>query len=483
MARSKLVAEGAGAGAVALVVAWFALRAGWQAPSTLWLDDAWLALVTKADGVVDAARVGVTAPGFALLLDGVHAVTGAVEGLVRVALVSALLAPVVVYVAARTGFALAPIPALVAGVTTAAAPVLVDYATRVKPFTIDVVLAAAVLGVAASVLREPERQRRWWALAGIAVGAVAVSAAVASTVVGAFLVTGVGALRRGLVRTAALPVLTAGLLGAAWWLFVIRPATNEGLRRYWDDFHTLAKAPDAAEALLPFGGTVALLVLAVAAVVAVARRPTPAALAVAPVVVAVAVALVGLQPLGGGRTDAHLLPALALLIALAVDALPSRAVAAAAVSVALVVAAPSAAPYPEEDLGPLVAAYDAGALGDDDAPLLVYSSARWAWALETTEPIALVDSETEANGFDVAALDPGTRILPRLRDEPERYPEAVETAAGDATSIWLLVSHPGPDLDALHAALAAEGFARGETIARPGAELSRWARSAEAATR
>jgi len=481
--RRGWVVEAAG---VAAVTAWLGVRAGASVPSTLWLDDAWLALVTRADSAREVVTVGVTAPGFAALLRGVHEVTGTVEGLVRVALVLALLVPAAVYAVGRRAFALGPAGALTAAVVAGATPVLVTYAGRVKPFTADALLATAVLGAAAWAVAAPEETRRWWTLAATSIAAVAVSATPGVTVLGAVLAAPVviGRPRLAAAARAAAPAAAVGAaVAAVWWAVVLGPATNEGLRRYWDDFHTLDRAPDAAAALLPLDGTAALLVVAAASAIALLRSRT-ALLLVAPLAVAAVLGLAGAIPLGGGRTDAHLVPAVALLIGASVDVAGARSrqrvtgpvLAAASIAVVALVAAPDADPYPAEDLGPLVAAAEREAQPTER--ILVYSSARWAYALETASPVDLVRSRTEANGFEVTTDDARTTILPRLRDHPDRYPDAVDAAVGDSAVAWLLVSHPGSDVAELEAALLALGFEVEERRPRPGAELSRWERPA-----
>lgn len=470
------------AAAVVVTTVWLAVRIDPATPSTLWLDDAWLALVTKADSAGEVVLVGVTAPGFAAVLWLVHELTGAVESLVHVAYVAALAVPVVVYAAGRHALRLTAPAAVTGAVVAAAAPVIATYAGRVKPYTADAVLAALVLGLAAHAFSGPEHRRRWVAFVAIAIAAVMLSGIVAVTVAGAALAAPVAIPRARWAPTAraAWPAAAAGaVVAVVWGVAVLEPAANEGLRRFWDDFHTVRRAPDAAAALLPLPGGMALLALGAAAVAALAARRRHALLA-APFVVAAVLGVAGVIPLGGGRTDAHLVPAAALLVAAALDRARPRAPAAlgalalAVVAVA-VLRAPDADPYPAEDLGPLVARVEADAADDDR--ILVYSSARWAYALETAAPIELHRSDVEANGFEVSTGDPRTVILPRLRDDPDEYPQAVQAATGDAATVWLLVSHPGSDVPALEAALGDEGFTAVDRVARPGAELSRWERA------
>ncbi len=53
-----------------------ALRAPRLDTSSVWLDDTWVALVHKVDELPVVLRMGVTAPGFCLLLEAVFSIFG-----------------------------------------------------------------------------------------------------------------------------------------------------------------------------------------------------------------------------------------------------------------------------------------------------------------------------------------------------------------------------------------------------------------------
>lgn len=56
-----------GTARLVLLVAAFALRQPGLAPSHLWPDDAWIAVVHRIDDPTTVAAMGLTAPGFALV--------------------------------------------------------------------------------------------------------------------------------------------------------------------------------------------------------------------------------------------------------------------------------------------------------------------------------------------------------------------------------------------------------------------------------
>ncbi|MBA2437345.1 MAG: glycosyltransferase family 39 protein [Acidimicrobiia bacterium] len=481
--------------AVALVVAGALVRAPQVGPSSLWLDDAWLALASKADGVGELVTVGVTAPGFAALLAAVVAVVGfsssSAQALPFVLGVAA--APVLYLVARRLGLGRGA--ALVGAVLLLASPVHVAYSGRVKPFTADAVLSVIVLFAGWRVVERPDDGRRWGWVALVAVGSVVVSAAVATSVAGAYL-AGLAATARHRPRRLA-PALASlsgfGAFALVWYWAVIRPASTPGLRAYWADHYLdLGDGPVRAVGALAMstgnvldgfsGVPVALggVAVVLAAVVAGVRRPLLAVLLLAPLAAGVVLAVLEVAPFGGGRTDIHLYPALALLVALGLHLVlrPLRPPTAGVASLAalVLVAAPlrPAPPYPAEDLRPLVEVVESSA-GPDDA-IAVYSASRWGHALYTSGPVDLRPDPTSANGFTALAADPRVRVLGPHRDVPARYEPEVEALSAGHDRIWLLSSHVRGDFAVLEQLLSDRGYEDVRTEDRPGASLTLWVR-------
>jgi hypothetical protein len=373
------------------------------------------------------------------------------------------------------------------------------YSGRVKPFTADAVLAVVVLFCGWRVVEEPAEGRRWGWLALAAVGSVMVSAAVAASVAGAYLAGLAAATLRRPRRLAPAMGSLAGFVGFAlvWWWAVIRPASTPSLRAYWSDHYlVLGAGPGKAAADLAastgnlldgFSGlpvAVGAATVALAAVVVAARRPLVGVLLLTPLVASIALAILEMAPFGGGRTDIHLYPALALLVALAVHLalrrLPPGPGAWAAPAVALAVIAATVRPppsYPEEDLRPLVAIVEASAQPDD--AIAVYSASRWGHALYTEGPIDLRQNPTSANGFTAIATDPRVSVLGPHRDAPSRYEPELEAITADHDRLWLLSSHTRGDFAVLEQLLRDRGYEAIRTEDRPGAGLTLWARALE----
>lgn len=488
---------------ITLAVAGAVLRAAQLGPSSLWLDDAWLALVSRADGLGEVVTVGVTAPGFAAALAAVFGVVGP-SSVAAQALPFALgvaAAPLLYLLARRLGLGRGA--ALVGAALVLAAPVHVAYSGRVKPFTADAVLAAVVLFSGWWVVERPDERRRWGWLALVAVGSVMVSAAMATSVAAAYL-AGMVAAARGARQRHLRPALAslAAFTGFAlvWWWAVIRPASTPSLRAYWADHYIdLATGPGGTGADLAAAvanvvdGFSALpvvvvgLLLGLSVVSVVARRPLLAVLLLAPLSVSVVLAVLEIAPLGGGRTDIHLYPSLALLVALGVHVIGTRmstvgAWAVPAVVLALVAATVRASPpYPSEDLRPLVAMAEADARADD--LILVYSASRWAYALYTSAAVDLRRDRDSPNGFAVHIEDPRVEVLEPHRQDPDRYEPILDRLAEGNTRLWLAASHLGADVPVIERMLRDRGYQAVRTESRSGATLTLWVRGADASGR
>lgn len=531
---------------VALLLRWPALD-----PSSLWLDDAWVALVGRVDSLGEVSRTIVTAPGFTVLLwawlRGVGAAgpTGVSELLAQLpALMAGGLGIVATYVVARRLPTVGRAGATLAAAVVVAAPVHITYSTRVKPYTLDGLLAVVVAGVALWAMRgaSPARpDRRPLVLALVGIGATVVSSSAALAVAGAFGALLLGAWRgdvhggeagvddEGVTEQPAggwhtwRPVLLGlglyAVFAAAWWLVVLRRTVTDGLRGYWADHYLpptdlgaaaeafVSGGRDLLEALAPLPWFVTLVLLGALLLVGVRWRSPLVALWLVPVVVSFGLAVLEIAPWGGGRTDAYLVPLVALSAAAVFGAAgdesrrlrasPWIARSAAAFAGGLLVAAAltAQAEYPPEDVGPLVARVEEQA--DPDDAVVVYSATRLAWALYSDDPVRLVVDEAEATGFDVelgvaaelagrgarrsdaessesGAGAPEVIVLPPLRSEPSGYREILEPVVGEHRPLWFVASHWGSDYEPLVRTFTDLGCTAVDRIHRPGARLIRW---------
>ena len=467
---------------VAVVVRWPAL-----APNTLWLDDAWVALVARADDPAEFARLTFTVPGFTALVWGTTDLAGLSSLSAQApALVAGIVAVPVAWATARRLGARVP-AALLAASLVAVAPAHVVYSTRVKAYTTEVLLALVLILLAADVVEEPNRPRRWGVLTVVAVVATCVSATLAFAVSGVVVAGLVAAWPRGgsARRSAVVAAAAYGVFAAGFWWAVVRPVPDS-LRAYWssrylplDDLGVAAhRFVDGSrvvlEALLPLPAPVGAILVVLALAVATRRRPALGLGLLTMVVAAVAAALVGAAPWGSGRTELFLLAPVAVAIAIAVDAPAPRwwshGVVGAAVGALLVVAV-TADPvrYPAYDVRPFITAAE-----DADVAVLVYPSTRWAYGLYTSADVDLVEDADDSWRVTPGILDPDVTVLPVAGVfDPDAYRESVQDAVAGEDRVMLVASHFGANLDGLDAVIRAEGFRAWTAVGGPGRGWSR----------
>ena len=484
------------------------LRLGPLDPPSLWLDDAWAALVVRAHSLHDVLLVGVTAPGFAMILKGWLSVAGFSELNAQLpAFVAGVLTPPALFVVLRRR-GVGRMAAAVGALVLVASVVYMTYATRVKQYTLDSLVVLILLGVSWWLADDVASRRRWWLYALACVAAMALSSPAIVIVASSTSVALVLLARCGLrsLKIAVGPAAVIAVFTLLWWWFLLRPRINAPLRDYWSGFFipynrglahaVFVVARDVKDLFLgaiPLPTTVAaaLAVPAAVAFLLVRRRMVPAfLLVIGPVAVAVLLAAIRAAPLGTGRTDIYLYPGLAMGIAVAVDELvkwsPSIAtVGAAAVVVVAAVTFNSIIPYPKRDIGPLVGTLNHSAEPGDS--VIVRSNEDYALALYTTWPVTFFSFQ-DMPGF-VARIDHDNVILPELVQRPlpgldvESWSAAIARAAKSSTRVWLLAAAPAavgeatPRLPQVRSLLRHDGFVLTSELPERGADLTLWSSS------
>ena len=479
---------------VALVVAFAgaaaALRAPALGPASLWLDDSWPALVTKADRLHEVLLAGAWAPGFGFILKGWLGAVGFSELKAQLPpfLLGTVAPPLLYVVLVRRG--LGRLAAGVGAFVLMTSSVHITYSVRVKQYTLDAVCVIVLLAVLWWLLEDVSEKRRWWYLAATGTVAIAVSslsAVVAGSGVAVALLLLVRR-NRGSIRVALPAVSELALFGGAWWWFVLRPRVTTSLR---EEFHARFFGIDAGvgEALRDLAGAAVVvvrgavqlpgpiegLVVLAAAVVVLWRRPTLGLLLLAPLALAVVLAAARAAPLGTGRTDVYLYPLLAVLVALAAHEALTVAPRATALALGTLAAASLATyrppNYPREVVRPLVREVET--ITTDRDAILIAPKAGYAFGLYTKWPVDLVSSDEVQQGFTVRIRRPNVVILGRLR--PTAADGRVERVVRTHDSIWVLASHGRPPR-ALDRILAPRGFKRISLRREPGASLEHWSR-------
>ncbi len=481
--RARVTPQQLDLAAVALLCAvGLALRVGGLTSHDLWFDDAWAALPSHV-GIAEALKMVVTTPLYAVGLrewlrlgptptwwGQLPALAFGVAGIAAVwGLVRAL------------GFS--RLAALAAGAIVMAGPVTVAYATRLKEYPADLLCACVVLWLAERWRRAPnQRNLRWLGIAGVV--SLWLSASTAAVVGGAAAMVVVVAWGERRHRRAA-----AGLVGVlavasvGLWVAFLRRVPGQ-LRTNWRTHgylfgyssrhhlaytfqqtfsglaHGLLGAPipwtSSGSAVRAF--PTALAVITALALVVLVEPPVADALrsrgrvaastlaAAATVVLAIVGTLAGASPLGDGRTDEVLYPALLVLLVAAGTALARRATATpsmrratGAVAAGVVAAAAvgfgvaHTTAYPPTGLARVLAIVRPQLLPGDVVVVDGYES--FTFADDGAGPWAVSFSSTQVPwpmGFHVVSLDP-TYALSANYLQPD---QAIGELARSTRRVW-----------------------------------------------
>lgn len=467
-----------------------ALRAPGLAPDSLWIDDAWVAYAHRASWA-EITEIGLSAPGFSASLKVLFSIVG--FGEVRAQLLpfaAGIAAPALVFWVlrhrVRTGVGLA------AAGWMLLVPVHVEYSTRVKQYTIEVVLALLIVHFAWRVLEEPTDNRRWRPLAIVSTIAVLVSFPLASIAGSACAVTALVHLwRHRRISPSLVWLAVPAVTTVTWFTIVIRHRQYGSLRRFWEAFYIqtdagvlvsveslLGRVKDLFEQVSPLPATASVVLVAIAVLAAARRRPTHVAITTLPLATAVVLAVLERAPLGGGRTDLYLLAGLILTTAIGVEEALLRAdtsvpmrYARPAIGVGVAGALALGAwqfeqpAYPREAISSLV---DELAMRREPSDaVLVYHNAKWAFA---TYSDLDVEVHPTSGPYDVVFPDPQV-VRQRFPFDDERLLRSVNEASELGNRVWLIGSHFSSTWNATVAAMEGTGRTVVITLERSGARL------------
>jgi hypothetical protein len=516
---------------VALVLIGFITRHASLDPGSVHIDDAWVLLGWKADRWVDIQRAGSTSLGFVLLLRAWLGVVGSsyADAQLLPFVFSLFSAPAFLLVALRMRIRYPA--ALLGSAMLLASPTLVSYSTRVKQYSLDVLLAILIIGFAAAILRDPAAVRAWVAYVLGSVVALVLSFALLGVVI-AGLAAGLvaffrqeGSSRRSRFCAFACTISVA-LFAGAWFFTIIRPTLSTALHDFWSGFYLSDAvgrpnvAPwwhwtDTASSgllahdwkLLRFlfegaftGPTIVLLVGFVAATLLVGfRRPRHALLFGIPFVVAVGGSVAQMAPLGGGRTDAWLYAPMTFMIVSAVDvvlqwahgaqrrgvgdARPNAAVArgrglvlsgvVSLIALLCLLNIPSPASFPWPDAEPLVRGLEAGRRSSD--LVVVAPNFTFNYALQAPQHVTTKVSTRNSTHFTPVLQGVNTMnwqdYAAPMREFDRRLSRVRDVWLIDAPELVYPLG-PGP-----RRALASQGFRLSSQSRSSGGLLEHWHRS------
>ncbi len=470
----------------------------------LWRDDAWVALSAHV-GIGEAWRMWVTAPG-AYFIDRTVLVLspGTTTWAQLPALVAGVAAIPAVYALIRY-FRFSRLAALLGASAIALAPLCVVYSTRVKEYELDLLLTCAVLAAGELARRTPGR-RQLAVLVVVSVLAFLCSASLAAVIVGVWVALAVHTWRglpQSWPRRVVLAVVAVAAGCGAVGLVFYR-AISLATHRLWTGAfishqsvgafisslgsvvrQLLANAVDPGALSAPTRVVLVVLWLVIA-VIGLASHRSMLAPALA-VVCAVVASAAQVEPLGTGRTDQYLYPALLLLtvagatrvcgaVVRKVRRRPRRQVVALALAglvvgvLALGYGAAHAwserTVYPGVDARALAAQIHRHEQPGDH--VFVSELMRFPWALAEEPRPDLRFGSGWATGFTVLSTDPRVFIVPSEYYEADAHPRAWANAMSGYHRLWYVWSPPLA-VDPSYRALRADGWQPRTVLRAPGA--------------
>ncbi len=461
-------------------------------------DDAWAALSSRV-GIGTAWHMWLGAPGFYFLersfFDLHPGSTWWAQLLPLAAGIAAI--PAIYFLARHFGFR--RLAGLVLAGIVCVSPICVIYSTRVKEYSVVFLVSVAVLWVAETARCQPDRTRLT-VLTMVSVVAFAVSASLGPVIAGAWIAVAVSSSRdrdhrREVIGFAAIVVVGCVVVAAIFYRHV-SPAlirfwngsyislgsahafSSTVRNELWDLYANLLHLTGVAVVDQPFllAGLLALIVLGVYRNAAM-LGPACAMLA------ALALSAAHKAPLGAGRTDEYLYPALLLLLAsgtVRLWAIASRhlspahlrvvgsAVAVVFIPLAIAVIGDSIAtapPYPGVGVQAVAAAVQRNAEPSDH--IVVGELARYPWAYYEDRPLQLRFGPNWAAYFTVTSTDPKVFIAPSEYYEGGSHPQRWANALRGPYRIWFVESPP-LSLNPTYAALLHDGWHRVRTLTAPG---------------
>lgn len=312
---------------------------------SLWIDESMLAANVALHSARDLIPVPhfeqVAAPLFVWMLRYSVIVFGVNEYALRlVPLIAGCATVPLVWLAARRS--IGPRPALIATWLTAITPALLLHSAEAKPYSVDALVAVAIVALTVRAIRAPRARRNWFELAVAGLAGVGLSVAapfVLAASGGAIAVSGGPRATRYVRRALALGVVWAVAFLALYVLAYRAEPAGSYMRHFWAWAFLSAQPSVAAAARVawegliasflvrdaPVAGTVIVIAIAVGIVGCARRSWWLAVLLAGPLALALVASFATLYPIGG-RTGSVTVPTAAMLAAMGVAVLAKTGV-------------------------------------------------------------------------------------------------------------------------------------------------------------
>ena len=455
-------------------------------PSSLWLDDAWVALAIKQDWL-EIIHTSLTSVGFKMLTGVMLHVFGN-ESLAAQFLpfTFGILTIPLTYVVARQ-LNLAPNFALFAATLVASSPTLVNYSIRVKQYTGDAFLTLIIVSLLLSLVSKSRNMYQWVVFGVICSVCVVFSGQVMISVACALFVAVLYTWNsnRGESRIVIAVSLLTGLFILFWYFMIIKPNIHTGILSYWKDEFIVMNSGfmEAVRSFSYLMGSVYyhaigknlfhIITSAVLTLLAIRLRTVTSLALLLPVLAAIILSILGKAPIGS-RTDAYFIPLLILAVTIGVQSTlehfrqsgntvlrRSGTFTCIFVMLALLLwdlpARFLTGEYPKEDVRTVTGIWEE--LKQQGDHTFVYSGARIAFHLYSSESLEILHEQED---YKQATIGSATVTLldSRLRHQTDRYFEVIpNNIPANVSRLWLIAAHTGKlDLPVLKRAIPAAGF-------------------------
>ncbi len=471
------------AGVTTLTIFGFWLRWHGLSRGSLYRDDAWVALTRRVPWHTAWHMVG-TAPGFVMVERLWVWICAPSTWWAQIPTLVVATVGLVVFAVVATWWGLSRRAAIFATFFIVVSPVAVTYATHLKPYSHDILATTLVLAAAEWWRRDHSA----WPFALVSVISLATAFDPAPLIAGVAVAMVIIAVRGERWRQLLAPGVCA-LVPVVLLYLAVRDGISPQLATSWkpnfvqfDSLHSILHSTwtitsglvtgfvDVAPHLHIPGYAKSLIVLTVVLAVAGAFASRANALAAAGVIGAVLGAACHLVPLGTGRTDAYLYPALALLVAGGIHAsvafLRTRQPMLSRVSIIAVLVfslatamdlATHRPTYPGGSIDPV--AHSAQSILASGGAVLIEGTARWPWTYYEERHVHLVFSDKYNTGFAPLSDNPNVVIMPGTTIEGGYNPTAAVAALGRHRQVLYVRTDDWPALgDPLQAAFRTACF-------------------------
>ena len=410
---------------------------------TLFRDDAWVALTSRTS-LANAWHISGASPLYTLAMRVWAGWTASHTWLMQLPTLIVATAGIVLVGLTARYMGLSQRASALASAVVAFSPVAIAYSTHLKPYSHDIFVASALLFTATLFFRSSSP---WW-FAVTATVSLLTSLTALPFVIGLSLAVVVHAVRLDRLKELVRPAVLLGV-PVAFFVALVSGNLSSRLTRSWRanfiDWSSPSSALHSTTTILKglFGGLVAttprvgihgagtfVLLASIALVLMGMTRRVHRTLPLAGLSVAALACGAGLVPLGTGRTDSYLYPALAILMGAGVEALHTREsrfvrlgaqLTMAAVLIVGVTSLSLHPPrYPGGDIRPALATLDKAR--GEGAGVIVEGTARWPYVWQSKISWKPVFSNDYNTGFAPLVSVPHTVVMPGSQIEGNFHP-------------------------------------------------------------